>query len=135
MKIKIMRVYGSYYDESQIFNDVTDWEEGTKEQLEQLKDWAQTKNDLNKYSNDWKYVVLAESDISVTQALSEFMQIVTKEQEEQKERVRKKEETTAKRKETMRLKREEKERIRLKELQEKYGDKNNRSGIISHKEN
>lgn len=130
MKIKILKVYsdnaqcdeynyaGHYYTIND--KDSTDWEEVTKEEFDILRQWARSNSD-----GYFSYAIICESDIKPHPLVKEIIAKAKIEQDRlnKQEAVRKYK--TAKRKETLRIKKENKEKALLAELEKKFRSEDN----------
>lgn len=127
MKVKLIKVFSQNnpfdkddYERAEYQESLTDWEELSNSQLDDLKRWVELKNASKIsygrrgriYRTDpyEKYVILVECEknIITSKALKEYAELAKKELKEEEERKRKKKETAKKRAETSKKRKLEK---------------------------
>lgn len=115
-----------------VFQEYTDWEELTDQELGTLRGFvARENNKYNPYNNS-KYVLFLESDIPIKKAIKEQLDWMKKKEEEAKASIEKAKKEAADKKAKALLKKqklsEEKEKALLESLKQKYESSNPSTG-------
>lgn len=122
-KVKILEVYCTYtyngyeYDYERVYNkgEKTDWEEVTDEEFKLLRRWVK-----DNWGNDPGYILITESSVKVKKIVADYLQKAKEEEEKKSLAEKKRIAREEKRKLTIQLKKEEREKKLLQKLKGKY---------------
>jgi hypothetical protein len=128
-KIAILKVFQSSRSYEDDYNNIvsstiTEWQECSTEDLEVLQEWAYKHNHRNIsgiYRKDnYDYIILEQPNpsINIPQSISDYLELVKKEEQSQQKRQR----TLQENKKKKQKEKEELERQKFIELQKKYGN-------------
>lgn len=119
-EVKILLVSDNnpfYIDDPFIKDSITDWEEVSHEDLQNLGKYKQY---FPKLPDGYKYSILVKNFLPVKEAFTSIADVIEKAKKEAEKETAKREAANRKRQETKRKKQEAKERAELERLKEKY---------------
>ena len=134
MKARILTVYESKYlpenfeYEEYLYKkeDLSSWEDVTKEELIYLRQWIQQKNAEYGWKSNKKYLLITEEDIDPVidcKTLSDFINLAKAEEKKNLEKEKKRKEAAKKAAETRKKKKEEEKRKQYEELKHQFENK------------